>query len=168
MTPRGTVLVSGTTLDEVKSQLAQQRQGVQETVSDREFVRITTAWPPDIGQWTHNRWRDAGNQALATDPINPQTQNLWFQWIDGEQEPQGCHAAMSAVTSAEGRLISLADFEVGALIRDGKYWSTAGRATLMTHPRRRPAAPFTLRHRQSRGRRNQGPAGPGTATGGLG
>jgi outer membrane protein assembly factor BamB len=123
-TPRGTVLVGGAALDEVKAQLSRQGMAVQEIARDGDLVRITTAWPADIGQWTHNRYRDAGNQALATDPINPATQNLWFQWIDGPPNGAGHHGVMGAIVSADGRLITLADYEAAALFRDGKFWGS--------------------------------------------
>jgi outer membrane protein assembly factor BamB len=120
--PRGAILVGGVSLDQVKAQLAAAGLAVQDAAQDGDRVRLTAAWPAALDQWTHNRYRDAGGQSISRDPINPATQNLWFQWLDGEQEPQGCHAGMGALVSADGRFVSLAGFEVAGLIRDGKYW----------------------------------------------
>jgi outer membrane protein assembly factor BamB len=120
--PRGAILVGGVSLDQIKAQLAAAGLSVQDAAQEGDRVRITAAWPADLDQWTHNRYRDAGGRSISRDAINPAAQNLWFQWLDGEQEPQGCHAAMGALVSADGRFVSLAGFEVAGLIRDGKYW----------------------------------------------
>ena len=129
--PRGAILVGGVNVDQVKAQIAAQGLAVQDAAQDGNRVRVTTAWPAELDQWTHNRYRDAGGQSISRDAINPATQNLWFQWLDGEQEPQGCHAAMAALVSADGRFVSLAGFEVAGLIRDGKYWRGGGRQMWM-------------------------------------
>jgi outer membrane protein assembly factor BamB len=129
--PRGAILVGGVGLDQAKAELATAGLAGQDVTVEGDRVRLTTAWPAELDQWTHSRDRDAGGQSIARDPINPATQNLWCQWLDGEQEPQGCHAAMAAVVSADGRLVSLAGFEVAGLIRDGNYWHGGGRQRWM-------------------------------------
>lgn len=129
--PRGTILVGGGTLDEVKAQLATAGLTVQDAKQEGDHVRLTAAWPADMDQWTHSRYREAGGLSISRDAINPRTQNLWLQWLDGEQDPQGSHAAMAALVSADGRFISLAGFEVAGLIREGRYWHGGGRQMWM-------------------------------------
>ena len=123
--PRGVILAGGASAEEIAAQIAPHRERIQELSRDGGLIRITTAWPPDIGQWTHAFLRDAGNQKIATDPINPARQNLWFQWIDAPPRGAGWHGVWGAGVSAGGRLIALADYEAGALYRDGKAWGVA-------------------------------------------
>ncbi|MGD0897033.1 MAG: PQQ-binding-like beta-propeller repeat protein [Thermoguttaceae bacterium] len=127
--PGGVVLVAATSLEALREQIAaaklQTRIEQFDAVGKWVRLKVSRSWGDE---WPHNRFRNAGNEKVAAEAINPETQALWIQWLDGDTSTWwGSHAAMCGIVAAEGKLVSLADNEVGALVREGKFWRSLGR-----------------------------------------
>jgi outer membrane protein assembly factor BamB len=124
--PGGGVWIGGSAAEAVRERIAAHPLGGRVEACDPAGawvrLRVSRSWGHE---WTHNRFHDAGMRDLALDPIDPAVQRLWPQWIDGEKDPLGSHASMSAILCAGGRLVTLSCIETGAYVRDGQIWRTS-------------------------------------------
>jgi len=131
--PHGVVLIGGATLEEVKSLLSKQQVegAVRDVVEANGWVRLVTARPDWMGEWTHGLKHDAGRRGLAEDrldPDGPGMGHMWVQWLGAQHRPPD-HGSMSSHISLNGRYVSLSNAETPVWVRDGFYWrSLAGRS----------------------------------------
>jgi hypothetical protein len=141
--PRGLVFVAGLAPAAAEAQLRQAgaRDRVEAIDAAGPWLRVRVALPPDMGEWSHLQFADAGNREVSADRMNPRRnahvnyhyysweddgpgsleaarEPIWLRWLDSLYHP-GSSGCSGGLVAADGAVVGSHSGESFARVRDG-------------------------------------------------